>query len=111
MNYKEPIDRHHLLEIILWPNGDGTFRTILNSRDRLKELGIYDEFKLTIPLRHSEHTRLHNKGNKHFYGKHHSEDTRNKISDSMKGIKRAPFSEEHKRRISEAAKARWARQR
>lgn len=56
---KEIIDRHHLLEIILWPNDDGTFTEIRNSAERLQELGIYDDYKLTIPLTHSEHTRLH----------------------------------------------------
>lgn len=54
-------DRHHLLQIILWPNEDGTFRTILNSKERLKELGIYDEFKLTITIPRSQHIAMHNK--------------------------------------------------
>lgn len=35
---KNTIDRHHLLEIILWPNEDGTFTEIENSAARLKEL-------------------------------------------------------------------------
>lgn len=116
MNHKEIIDRHHLLEIILWPNGYGTFRTILNSRKQLKELGIYDDFKLTIPLTHSEHMSLHHKDNKHFYRKHHSKDTRKKISDAMKYRtgNRNPmygktFSDESKSKISEALKAAWAR--
>jgi hypothetical protein len=53
------IDRHHLLECILWPNGDGTFRKIVNRAKRLKELGIYDDFKLTIPIEHRAHTTMH----------------------------------------------------
>ena len=53
------MDRHHLLECILWPNGDGTFRKIVNSSKRIKELGIYNDFKLTIPMDHSTHMRLH----------------------------------------------------
>jgi hypothetical protein len=53
------IDRHHLLECILWPNGDGTFRKIINRAERLQELGIYDDYKLTIPLDKSTHQTLH----------------------------------------------------
>ena len=53
------IDRHHLLECILWPNGDGTFRKIINTQDRLRELGIYDEYKLTIPIEHGAHNTMH----------------------------------------------------
>ena len=56
------IVRHHLLELILWPNGDGTFREIVNSSERLKELGIYNDFKLTIEITCLEHNRLHRKG-------------------------------------------------
>lgn len=106
---KNKIDRHHLLEIILWPNGDGTFRTILNSRERLKELGIYDDFKMTIPLTKSEHQKLHNKeGNNPFYGKTHSEETKKKMREAKKG-ERNPFygkslSKEHRKKISEANK-------
>lgn len=129
MQDKNTINRHHLLEIILWPNGDGTFRTILNSVERLKELGIYDDFKMTIPLTKAEHTKLHMKGktrtveqrkkesesrkgeNNTFYGKKHNEETKKKISESMKGRTRKPFSAEHKKKISDAAKLRWAHQR
>lgn len=53
------IDRHHLLECILWPNGDGTFRKIINSAKRLKDLGIYDDYKLTIPIERSLHQNMH----------------------------------------------------
>lgn len=56
------LDRHHLLEIILWPNPDGTFREIRNSKNRLKELGIYDDYKLCIEIPSDEHARLHHKG-------------------------------------------------
>lgn len=55
------LDRHHLLEIILWPEENGTFRTIINSRNRLKELHIYSDFKLTIKTEHGMHTALHAK--------------------------------------------------
>lgn len=53
------IDRHHLLECILWPNCDGTFRKIINRAERLKELGIYDDYKLTIQIDHSAHQTMH----------------------------------------------------
>lgn len=53
------IDKHHLLECILWPNGDGTFRKIINTKKRLKELGIYNQMKLTIPIDHRDHSILH----------------------------------------------------
>lgn len=53
------IDRHHLLECILWPNEDGTFRKIVNTKNRLKELGIYYDYKLTIRIEHSAHSTMH----------------------------------------------------
>lgn len=56
------IIRHHLLEIILWPNDDGTFTEIRNSVDRLKELDIYKDFKCTIEMTCSEHAKLHGLG-------------------------------------------------
>lgn len=109
------IDRHHLLEIILWPNDDGTFRRIINSEKRLRELGIYDDFKLTIKLTKSEHTTLHNMnmsdarimklreanlGAKNpMYGKHLSAEARQSISRKLKGRK---FSDEHRAKISAA---------
>lgn len=58
------IDRHHLLECILWPNGDGTFRKIINQYKRLEELGIYDDFKMTIPIEHRLHQVMHREFNK-----------------------------------------------
>lgn len=53
------IDQHHLLECILWPNGDGTFRKIVNRAERLDELGVYKDYKLTIPIDHSIHQIMH----------------------------------------------------
>lgn len=53
------IDRHHLLECILWPNGDGTLRKIVNRAERLDVLGVYDDYKLTIPIDHSLHQTMH----------------------------------------------------
>lgn len=81
-NYKLFSDskvRHHLLEIILWPNEDGTFTKIINSAQRLKELGIYDDWKMTIVLTNGEHVRLHNR--------YRSEETNRKLSESHKRYK------------------------
>lgn len=86
--------RHHLLEIILWPNGDGTFRKILNTKKRLRELGIYDDWKLTVTIQADEHSRMH--GNNRSYvtkrkmskakkGKKHSEEAKAKMSAAKKG--------------------------
>ena len=117
-------DRHHLLEIILWPNGDGTFKTILNSRERLQQLGIYDDFKLTISLSREEHSRLHGKykseehrrkiseamkgENNHNYGKHPSDETRRKLSEEKKGENHPFYGKHHsaeaRRKMSEAKK-------
>lgn len=53
------IDQHHLLECILWPNVDGTFRKIINRAKRLEDLGVYNDYKLTIPIDHSTHQKMH----------------------------------------------------
>lgn len=101
-NTANTIVRHHLLELILWPKEDGSFIEIQNSRARLKELGIYDDFKLTIPMSSSEHTSLHNKGSwNYWYGKSPSDETRKKIADSLKG---KSFTDEHRQKLSVANK-------
>lgn len=98
----DTIVRHHLLELILWPKEDGSFIEIKNSRARLKELGIYYDFKLTIPMTSSEHTSLHNKSRMNYwYGKHPSAATRKKISESLKG---KSFTAEHRQKLSVANK-------
>ena len=111
--------RHHLLEIILWPNGDGTFRKIINTIKRLSELGIYDDWKLTITIPADEHLRMHNhnrtdeywnkvsqsmsiakSGEKNnMYGKTHSDATKRKMSKAKKGKK---LSAEHRAKMCEA---------
>lgn len=67
-------ERHHLLEIILWPNEDGTFREIRNSRARLRELCIYEDWKMCITIQRSEHCKMH------MTGRYVSPETRAKIS-------------------------------
>lgn len=100
------MDRHHLLEIILWPNGDGTFRKIINTEERLRELGIYDDWKLTITIPANVHSTMHSHNRqdgywdrvsksmseakklnptKYWKNKNLSEDHRQKISESLKG--------------------------
>ena len=81
---------------------DGEFAL---SREQLKMHDMYYNRPANelIFLTHSEHIRLHNSG------KYFSEEHRRKISEANKGKKRAPFSEEHRRKISEAAKRRWAK--
>ena len=55
-----------------------------------------------IFLTHSEHARLHNKGEKNpMYGKHRSEDTRRKMSEAMKG---KLHTDETRRKMSESHK-------
>lgn len=126
MQDKNTIDRHHLLEIILWPNGDGTFTEIRNSAERLKEMGIYDDYKLTIPLMKAEHTRLHKTGITRTFSIEH----RRKLSEVQKG-KPSPtkgktmsaetrakmrkphkkFSDETRKKMSEAQKCRHTQRR
>ena len=116
------IDRHHLLEIILWPNPDGTFREIRNSKARLKELGIYDDYKMCIEIPRDLHARLHNKGKKlsvetrdklskklklrtpTMLGKHHSMETRIKMSLSQRGEKNPRYGKIAKNRGKFASK-------
>lgn len=55
-----------------------------------------------LPLPKSEHNKIHNTGENHpNYGKHLSDETKKKLSESKKGI---PKSEEHKQKLSEAMK-------
>lgn len=60
-----------------------------------------------IFLTHSEHTIMHQIGNKNMLGKHHSEETREKMSESQKlSQKGKPKSIEHKRKLSESLRGR-----
>lgn len=139
---------HHRLELTL----DGEFA---NTRDDLKRLGMYFNrpyFEL-IFLTHSEHIRMHlagkplptatrlkirealrcnppNKGKHHsaetrqkisksnsgenhpFYGKHFSEEHRKNLGKSIsKSLKGHTVSEETRQRMASAQKERWARHR
>lgn len=99
-------DCHHRLEIMPFSGNNC-------SADFLKEQNMYFNVKPEelIFLKHSEHTAIHNKANKGKSTKPLSEETKRKISESMKGHKsKAPWNkgksltEEHKRRISISVK-------
>lgn len=65
--------------------------------------------ELRIGTCHSEKTkqkmREAHKGNKnHFYGKHHTTESKKKMSDELKGQKKPPSSEEAKQNMSRAKK-------
>jgi hypothetical protein len=137
-------DIHHRLELTI----DGEFA---HTAEELQRLGMYYQrpyFEL-IFLTRAEHRRLHNLGSSPktrqmmcshnaWKGKGLSIETRQKISEAMKGkyigrtlsveirkkmsehnawkgkttpLKGKPFTAEHRQKISEAAKARWARYR
>lgn len=107
------IHRHHLLEIILWPNDDGTFKLITNSEKRLKDLGVYKDYKLTIRLEHNIHRILHDmypsderliaykmnvaKMQQSNIGRVASIETRKKLSIAKTGMK---FTDEHRHNLS-----------
>ena len=102
---------HHRLET---HNSDGERRLVGISMDELKALGMYYNRPASelIFLTVSEHNSLHKKGNTYTLGKHHSEESKKKMSLAKKGMyigEKNPFygkthSEETKRRLSEAAK-------
>ncbi len=98
------IERHHILEIITTKDGsDGDYGTIIiNSKERLKELGIYGSCHkenyglpswMICTCTSSEHKKLHMKFDKEWNRKHsesikghtHSEETKKKMSESRKG--------------------------
>ena len=91
---------HHRNEIRTLPLGI----TIIRTKEDLIDDGRYYGCNANelIFLTNAEHIRLHRKG------KSWSEDTRRKISESLKGKKRRPRSEETKKKISESVKKRWA---
>lgn len=90
---------HHRLEI------QGQFR---NSKALLIKCGMYWNVPAwqLIFLRRDEHTKLHHQGDVGYWlGKHHSDETRKKMSASRKGSNNHNFgkhlSDETRRKISE----------
>lgn len=91
---------HHRDEVRILPSGMMSRRT----KEELIENGRYYQCPANelIFLTRSEHRRLHMEGEKNsFYGQHHSETTRKKISESLKG---RSISKEIRQKISEANK-------
>ena len=92
---------HHRLET---HNSDGERRLVDITVEELQALGMYYHRPASelIFLTISEHSSLHDEGVNHpFYGKHHSDDARNKMSESRKG---KPKTEEWKNKIRESNK-------
>lgn len=92
---------HHRLET---HNSDGERRLVDILGTELISLGLYYDRppEELIFLTQSEHVRLHRIGKPGaMKDKHHSEETKRKMSESHKG---KPKSEEHKRKLSEAHK-------
>ena len=85
-------------------------REMTTPKKELLEIGEYYNRPATelIFLTKSEHNSLHKKNNKNMRGKHHSEETRRKMSIALKGkttwMKGKHPSEEAKRKLSEARK-------
>lgn len=92
---------HHRLET---HNSDGERRLVDILGPELIALGLYYDRppEELIFLTQTEHVRLHRIGKPGaMKDKHHSEETKRKMSESHKG---KPKSEEHKRKLSEAHK-------
>lgn len=92
---------HHRLET---HTSDGERRLVDITVAELKALGMYwhrpAEELIFLPV--GEHTSLHDEGENHpFYGKHHTAETRRKMSESRKG---KPKTEEWKNKIGESNK-------
>ena len=90
---------HHRLET---HNSDGERRLVNISAAELLALGMYYNrpAEELIFLTASEHHSLHNKGEKHpLYGKHHSEQSRKKMSEAKKNM-----SEATRKKMREAKK-------
>lgn len=95
---------HHRLEMTL----DGEF---VHTPEELNRMNMYYDrpyFEL-IFLTKSEHRRLHMEDKNHpFYGKHHSDETKIKISEANKGENNSMYGRRHsvetKRKMSEALK-------
>ena len=95
-------DCHHRLET---HNSDGERRLVDITRDELKALDMYYDRPASelIFIKHSEHQFLHQKGRKR------SDEAKNKMSEAWDYNKH--FTEEARRRMSEAAKGKniWSK--
>lgn len=117
---------HHRDEVKILPLGIRVNRSV----EYLKENGRYYNCPANelIFMLQKDHARVHFTGHTYnkgrtmpdeqrlkcarpaeqngMFGKHHSEETRNKISESKQGKHIKPFTDEHKRKIAEANKRR-----
>lgn len=77
-------DCHHRLETY---NSDGERRTVDITQKELIALNMFYNRPSSelVFLPSSEHISLHKKGKTYFKGKHHSEETKKKISEAQKG--------------------------
>ena len=114
---------HHRLELTL----DGEF-ALTPKQLKMHDMYYNRPYYELIFLTPTEHRRLHTEGQNHpFYGKHHtdktlrkmseshkgrtfSEEHRRKISESKKSKKIRPFTAEHRAKLAESARKRWARE-
>lgn len=107
---------HHRDEIRTLPSG----MTVVRSRQDLKDACRYYSCPASelIFLTKAEHRRLHNvnmtaetrkKLSDTMKNRTHSDETKRKISEIMKDKPRKPFTDEHRRKLSEAHKAYWAK--
>lgn len=88
---------HHRLET---HNSDGERRAVDITAAELIALGMYYNRPASelIFMKRSEHNNLHKKGNTYRLGKHHTEESRIKMSEAHKG---KHHSEETKKKMSE----------
>lgn len=56
--------KHHLLEILLIPQGNGSLKEVRYSVSELKSMGIYQPDIMVIEITRAEHASLHTKGQK-----------------------------------------------
>lgn len=107
-------DCHHRLQT---HTSDGERRLVDISKAELIALDIYYNrpAEELIFLPSNEHTSLHKKGKTYFKGKHHTEETKKKISEAQKGENNSMYgklpwnkgvsmSSEQKKKISETKK-------
>lgn len=104
---------HHRLETHKYKNRDRKEwikRDENVSLEMLKAFDLYYNRPATelIFMTQSDHHSLHNKGSQYWFGKHHTEETRLKMSKAKKGKpssrKGHKVSDETKRKMSEARK-------
>lgn len=114
---------HHRLELTL----DGQF-ALTPKQLKMHEMYYNRPYYELIFLTQSEHRRLHTESQNHpLFGKHHSDETRRKMSESKKGhtineetrIKMSeshkgkkirPHTAEHRAKLADSARKRWARE-